>query len=150
MRCLKPCFLSSHGIRGRSETRFDDSVSRPDPHVVTVGPVGRLGPRCFGALCASAFFSAVFPSRRPCAACLHITNLTGLFRAFRAASCSAHRIATAFMPPKPASSAQGFPATFRLVCRVCSPSPGVVKILYTNVEHRVNKNLQKHKYEVKQ
>lgn len=108
MRCLKPCFLSSHGIRGRSETRFDNSVSRPDPHVVTVGPVGRLGPRRFGALCASAFFSAVFPSRRPCAACLHITSLTGLFRAFRAASCSAHRIATAFMPPKPASSARGF------------------------------------------
>ena len=108
MRCLKPGFLSSHGIRGRSETRFDCCVSRPDPHVVTVGPVGRLGPRRFGALCASAFFSAVFPSRRPCAACLHITSLTGLFRAFRAASCSAHRIATAFMPPKPASSARGF------------------------------------------
>lgn len=81
MRCLKPCFLSSHGIRGRSETRFDNSVSRPDPHVVTVGPVGRLGPRRFGALCASAFFSAVFPSRRPYAACLHITSLLPFFLA---------------------------------------------------------------------
>ena len=40
-----------------------------------MGPVGRLGPRRFGALCASAFFSAVFPSRRPFAACLHITSL---------------------------------------------------------------------------
>lgn len=38
---------------------------------------------------------------------LNLTSLTGLFRAFRAASCSAHRIATAFMPPKPASSARG-------------------------------------------
>ena len=100
--------------------------------------------------CRPVAFPRLCSARRPLAACLHITSLTGLFRAFRAASCSAHRIATAFMPPKPASSAQGFPATFRLVCRVCSPSPGVVKILYTNVEHRVNKNLQKHKYEVKQ
>lgn len=81
MRCLKPGFLSSHGIRGRSETRFDCCVSRPDPHVVTVGPVGRLGPRRFGALCASAFFSAVFPSRRPYAACLHITSLLPFFLA---------------------------------------------------------------------
>lgn len=100
--------------------------------------------------CRPVAFPRLCSARRPLAACLHITSLTGLFRAFRAASCSAHRIATAFMPPKPASSARGFPATFRLVCRACSPSPGVVKILYTNVEHRVNKNLQKHKYEVKQ
>ena len=48
---------------------------------------------------------------------LNLTDPTGLFRAFRAASCSAHRIATAFMPPKPASFVRGFAATFRLVCR---------------------------------
>lgn len=36
MRCLKPGFIPSHDIRGRSETRFDDSVSRPDLCVVTV------------------------------------------------------------------------------------------------------------------
>ena len=46
-----------------------------------MGPVGRLGPRRFGALCASAFFSAVFPSRRPYAACLHITSLLPFFLA---------------------------------------------------------------------
>ena len=54
-----------------------------------------------------------------------------------------HAAQTSFLRPGPV-------ATFRLVCRACSPSPRVVKILYTNVEHRVNKNLQKHKYEVKQ
>ena len=92
MRCLKPCFLSSHGIRGRSETRFDNSVSRPDLCVVTVGPVGRLGPRLCRWMSHPARCTRAFPSRRPYAACLHITSLTGLFRAFRAASCSAHRI----------------------------------------------------------
>lgn len=58
---------------------------------------------------------------------LNLTSLTGLFRAFRAASCSAHRIATAFMPPKLASFSRGILATFRLVCRACLPSPFVVK-----------------------
>ena len=76
--------------------------------------------------CRPVAFPRLCSARRPLAACLHITSLTGLFRAFRAASCSAHRIATAFMPPKPASFSRGFPATFRLVCRVCSPSPFVV------------------------
>ena len=57
--------------------------------------------------CRPVAFPRLCSARRPLAACLHITSLTGLFRAFRAASCSAHRIATAFMPPKPASSAQG-------------------------------------------
>lgn len=58
--------------------------------------------------CRPVAFPRLCSARRPLAACLHITSLTGLFRAFRAASCSAHRIATAFMPPKPASSARGF------------------------------------------
>lgn len=56
--------------------------------------------------------------------------LPGLFRACRADSCSAHRIATAFMPPKPASSERGVAAT----CRSspgCSPSPFVVKTIYS-------------------
>ena len=57
--------------------------------------------------CRPVAFPRLCSARRPLAACLHITSLTGLFRAFRAASCSAHRIATAFMPPKPASSARG-------------------------------------------
>ena len=131
MRCLKPCFLSSHGIRGRSETRFDNSVSRPDPHVVTVGPVGRLGPRRFGALCASAFFSAVFPSRRPFAACLHITSLTGLFRAFRAASCSAHRIRYGLHAAQTGFLLTGHSGYFPARCLACSPSPFVVKTIYT-------------------
>ena len=58
--------------------------------------------------CRPVAFPRLCSARRPLAACLHITSLTGLFRAFRAASCSAHRIATAFMPPKPASFARGF------------------------------------------
>ena len=48
-------------------------VSRPDHHVVTVGPVGRLGPRLCRWIVHPARFSRVFPSRRPFAACLHLT-----------------------------------------------------------------------------
>lgn len=124
MRCLKPCFLSSHGIRGRSETRFDNSVSRPDPHVVTVGPVGRLGPRRFGALCASAFFSAVFPSRRPYAACLHITPFPAVacFPLPKACACRA-RTCWGFLRPVPAFSGplprhSPFPFVVKTVCQM--------------------------------
>ena len=53
MRCLKPGFLSSHGIRGRSETRFDCCVSRPDPHVVTV-----YAQPLFGRLAGSSGYNA--------------------------------------------------------------------------------------------
>lgn len=53
MRCLKPGFLSSHGIRGRSETRFDCCVSRPDPHVVTV-----CAQPLFGRLAGSSGYNA--------------------------------------------------------------------------------------------
>ena len=125
MRCLKPGFIPSHDIRGRSETRFDDSVSRPDPHVVTVGPVGRLGPRRFGALCASAFFSAVFPSRRPYAACLHITPFPAVacFPLPKACACRA-RTCWGFLRPVPAF---GGPLPRH------SPSSFVVKTIYTYV-----------------
>lgn len=109
MRCLKPGFIPSHDIRGRSETRFDDSVSRPDPHVVTVGPVGRLGPRRFGALCASAFFSAVFPSRRPYAACLHLASLLPFFLAsYWGALALGVGIVRLLHTERLASSARGF------------------------------------------
>lgn len=143
MRCLKPCFLSSHGIRGRSETRFDNSVSRPDPHVVTVGPVGRLGPRLCRWMSHPARCTRVFPSRRPYAACLHITPFPAVacFPLPKACACRARYLLG--LPPSGFSFQRAFAAP-------CSPSPFVVKRLYTNVEHCVNKNLQKHKYEIKQ
>lgn len=46
-----------------------------------MGPVGRLGPRLCRWIVHPARFSRVFPSRRPYAACLHITSLLPFFLA---------------------------------------------------------------------
>ena len=94
--------------------------------IVELGSQGRI--RTHGCFRIGGFHRRNRPLCHPSRLLLlRLTSLTGLFRAFRAASCSAHRIATAFMPPKPASFSRGILATFRLVCRACSPSPFVVR-----------------------
>lgn len=58
---------------------------------------------------------------------LRLTSLTGLFRAFRAASCSAHRIRYGLHAAQTGFLLTGHSGYFPVRCLACSPSPFVVK-----------------------
>lgn len=77
--------------------------------------------------CRPVAFPRLCSARRPLAACLHITSLTGLFRAFRAASCSAHRIRYGLHAAQTGFLFTGHSGYFPARCLACSPSPFVVK-----------------------